>query len=485
MNLNHFEVDVSPEMQLYKILQRQSYDIGTALAEFVDNAIQSFLDHHDAIKDSEEDEPNLRVQISISSQEKRITIEDNAGGIDRANFQRAMRIGHGQSERPGQESLSVYGIGMKSAAIWFSNTWTIETSALGSQEKLTTTFDLNQLLATGDTKIEVNAMSEEVTNHYTKITINDSFRDLFDTKDHFKDSVLPYLQETFYKFDRVLVVLKYDGSILQSDNAELAEPTPLAYPAVDKDGIKKSETDVTWKKQLDFMHTGKRVRGFVMIRDTGSYHGPGIRLLRNRRVIYGTQGGNRQNKPALLLGTSNKYPAQRIYGELHLNDFPVNFMKTGFDINMDSLYRAVQSELSAQISDMEEDYIFQATYFRRKLVNVESKVRKSKNTKKRRRKPVVDIDKQVPLSDDLHNALKQMESKKLYRLYVSLCRVSLVKDPVLAYVGAWTLLESLATQLGKYSRTAFTDFFNGQFQHVDTPRAHKVEWKNVIADGTA
>ena len=39
-----FKVDVSPEMQLYKILQRQSYGIESALAEFVDNSVQSFID---------------------------------------------------------------------------------------------------------------------------------------------------------------------------------------------------------------------------------------------------------------------------------------------------------------------------------------------------------------------------------------------------------------------------------------------------------
>ena len=482
MNQNHFEVDVSPEMQLYKILQRQSYEIGTALAEFVDNSVQSFLEQNDAIKVVEEGEPNLRVQIIISPQEKRITIEDNAGGIDRANFQRALRMGHEQDRGLGQESLSVYGIGMKSSAIWFSNSWTIETSALGSQEKLTTTFDLDHLLATGETKIEVNTNTEEVKNHYTKITINDCLRDLSDNKDQFEDSVLPYLRETFFKFEQVFVEITYDGSILKTNSAQLTEPTPLVYPRVDKNGNKVSDIDVTWKKRLDFMHNGKPVRGFVMIMDTGAYHGPGIRLLRNRRVIFGTQGGNRQNKPPMLLGTSNKYPPQRIYGELHLNDFPVNFMKTGFDINMDSLYRALQSELITGEPEVKEDYIFQATHFRRKLATTDPKKPKSRNTKKTRRKPDDDNKNQVPFSDDLHNALKQLESRKIYRLYVSLCRVSLTDDPVLAYVGAWTLLESLATLMGKVSEAAFKDFYNRHFRHFDTDRAQKKDCKKVIED---
>ena len=113
----NFEVDVSPEMQLYKILQRQSYDIGTALAEFVDNSVQSYGDKYNAIKASEGTEPILKVRIVISSEDKRIVIEDNAGGINRENFQRAIRMGYDGHAEPDPKSLSVYGIGMKSSAI--------------------------------------------------------------------------------------------------------------------------------------------------------------------------------------------------------------------------------------------------------------------------------------------------------------------------------------------------------------------------------
>ena len=313
MNLKPFEVDVSPEMQLYKILQRQSYDIGTALAEFIDNSVQSFQDRNAAIKAIEGSDPNLKVRIAILSKEKRITIEDNAGGINRENFQRAIRMGRGQSRTPSPASLSVYGIGMKSSAIWFSNRWTIETSALGSPEKLTTTFDLDQLLALGDTKIEVKTNPEEERKHYTKISIENCLRDLSDPDDQFKDSVLSYLQETFYKFEKVFVEIKHDGLILKTNDVQLTEPTPLVYPRVDKDGHKASDIEVTWKKKLDFEHDGKRVRGFVMIMGTGSYHGPGIRLLRNRRVIFGTRGGRSAKQASITT-----WYIQQVCGTAHL-----------------------------------------------------------------------------------------------------------------------------------------------------------------------
>ena len=474
-----FNVDVSPEMQLYKILQRQSYDIGTALAEFVDNSVQSFRDRREAIKIIEGSEPNLVVRIVISSTEKQITIEDNAGGINRENFQRAIRMGHGGKGGPDPDSLSVYGIGMKSSAIWFSNRWTIETSALNAPEKLTTTFDLDQLLASGDTTIEVKTSPEDEKKHYTKITIKDCLRELADPDDQFKKLVLPYLQETFYKFKDVVIEIKHDLLVLKTTEAQMDEPLPLVYPRVDKNGDAIPNTpDVTWKKKIDFTHDNKPVKGFIMIMNKGSYHGPGIRLLRNRRVIFGTRGGERQNKPQVLLGTSNKFAPQRIYGEVHLNDFPVNFMKTGFDINMESLYRAIQTEISDREPAVKENYIEQAKNFRKSKTTAG---RKAENKDQPKPSSKGEGEKQIPFSQELNKALEKLSLKKLFRLYRSLCRVSLINDPVLAYVGAWTLLESLATHMGKQN-TSFTAFYNAEISRLAIGRGPSNDCKNVVGD---
>ncbi|MYF39096.1 MAG: hypothetical protein F4219_10120 [Gammaproteobacteria bacterium] len=468
-----FNVDIAPEMELYKILQRQSYSIETALAEFVDNSVQSFIDQRNTILQREGIEPKLKVQIAISSLDRQIIIEDNAGGITRNNFQRAIRMGYGPDPKPGPQNLSVYGIGMKSSAIWFSNRWSIETSALGSGEKLTTTFDLDQLLSSGTTKIEVRSSPEDENKHYTKITIIDCLRELSDPNKQFEETVLPYLQETFYKFKNVFIEVMHDGLLLQTTKTQLTEPSPLEYPRVDNNGDPITNAVVKWKKELDFIHDNKPVRGFILIRETGSYHGPGIRLLRNQRVIFGTQGGNRQNKPQVLLGTSNKYAPQRIYGEIHLDDFPVNFMKTGFDMNMDGLYRAIRTEISARPPDTKEDYIEQAIRFRKKKKKSNTTTRPKDRSKT---KPETETESEqssdpvvlteISFSSDLNNALAQLRVKKLYRLYDSLCHISLIRHPVLAYVGAWTLLESLATQMGKVTGIAFPSFFSSHYKEL-------------------
>lgn len=93
------------------------------------------------------------------------------------------------------------------------------------------------------------------------------------------------------------------------------------------------------------------------------YGQPGIRLLRNNRVIEGTSVY--PNVPDNLLGTKNKYAAQRIYGELELNDFPVDFMKTRFNDNMKDLF----GEISKRLSNYHYNILKQATGFRKGEIN--------------------------------------------------------------------------------------------------------------------
>ena len=479
-----FEVDVSPEMQLYKILQRQSYGVDTALAEFVDNSIQSFIDKKDAIKAIGGKETKLKIVITVDSSNKQIIIEDNASGINRSDFQRAIRMGRPYDATHDKSSLSVYGIGMKSSAIWFSNTWQIETSALGSAEKLTTTFDLDRLLAAGTSTISVDRDAEDTNKHYTKITINNSLRDF--EEGFFKDKALPYVQETFFKFKNFVDIrIIFDGLILQTDKAFLDTPNPLQYPPVDKTGEKLSETSKIWKKQINTDYGGRKVNGFIMIMKKGSYHQPGIRLLRNRRVIFGTTGGDRQNRPEILSKTSNKFSAQRLYGELTLNDFPVNFTKTNFDENLDGLYRLLKSELIGSTPNNENDFIHQVEFYRARKstgssTSIVKKDRKVKNIPVTTAAPIT--PKQITQSQNIAALLAQLENKKLVRLYESICGISLIDHPVLAYVGAWTLLECLATNMGKFSGTAFDAFYNGKIHEFTNDRNKRSEYKIPIKD---
>ncbi len=184
-----FKVDVSPDMGMYRLLQSQSYSVYSALSEFVDNSIQSYIDNQKAISAIDKKNLFLRIKIFIDSKKKEITISDNASGINRESFQRAIKMDTNIKHK--ETSLSKFGVGMKTAAVWLSNTWMIETSALNSKEKLKCVFDLNKLLEKNETEITVSSEEEREKAHYTKIIIKNCKR--MESKEYYQDKLIPHL----------------------------------------------------------------------------------------------------------------------------------------------------------------------------------------------------------------------------------------------------------------------------------------------------
>ncbi|MCB9109270.1 MAG: ATP-binding protein [Anaerolineales bacterium] len=91
-----------------------------AVAEFVDNAIQSFIDYRDEIEKLEGTGRKLKVEIEWDATDGgRLIVRDNAAGIHQADYSRAFRPAAIPVDRSG---LCEFGMGMKSAACWFSLT---------------------------------------------------------------------------------------------------------------------------------------------------------------------------------------------------------------------------------------------------------------------------------------------------------------------------------------------------------------------------
>ena len=265
MMSNSFKVDISPDMNMYRLLQSQSYSIHSALSEFVDNSIQSYIDKRSSIQITDKKTKNLKINISINSNKKEIIISDNAHGINRENFQKAIKMGADATHHK-KSSLSKFGVGMKTAAVWFSNTWVIETSALNSGEKLICKFDLNKLLESGETEISVSREEEKQKKHYTNIIIKNPLK--MESKKYYEETLIPHLEETFVKFkDFLSVEVEYNNEKLQKkwkkQNKAYFEPTePLFYPAVDKNGEPQDSSKKMWKQKIDMDYKGCQVKGF-------------------------------------------------------------------------------------------------------------------------------------------------------------------------------------------------------------------------------
>lgn len=264
-------VDVAPEMMLYKVLQGQSYDEEAAISEFVDNSIQSFIDNQDIII-AKDPNQSFAIDIKVDSINKTVVIKDNAGGIHRDDLQRAITMGRDPNNPHRNNSLSVYGMGLKSSAIWFSSQWKLETSCIDLDEKLSFVFDLDSLLASNSSEVVVDVEDEDASKHYTKITLLDHSRK--DNSEFYKDVVLPFLLETFFRFKDVKINVIHDDVVVLVDEKKTFAPyAPLNARKFNKHGeIEDINSElITWEKSIDFDIDDRPVYGFKTLKKSKSY----------------------------------------------------------------------------------------------------------------------------------------------------------------------------------------------------------------------
>src|SRR3990172_2859396 len=109
-------VNIRPGVSILSVLRHLNYKPWYALAEFVDNSIQSFLDYQEELKLIEGPDYRLKVTIDINLKDDgQITIRDNAAGIHYKDYVRAFRPAAIPLD---QEGLCEFGMGMKSASCW-------------------------------------------------------------------------------------------------------------------------------------------------------------------------------------------------------------------------------------------------------------------------------------------------------------------------------------------------------------------------------
>lgn len=137
-------VNIRPEVSILSVLKHLNYKPWFAVAEFVDNAIQSFLSNRDSIASVDGPDAKLRIAVEMdASAEARIVIRDNAAGICDRDYARAFKAAEAPPDRTG---LSEFGMGMKSAACWLASEWTVRTTAMGEDVERTVSFDVSAII---------------------------------------------------------------------------------------------------------------------------------------------------------------------------------------------------------------------------------------------------------------------------------------------------------------------------------------------------
>ena len=324
------KINIRPTSSVYATYKRLSYQPWTAIAEFVDNSTQSFYDHKDILM-SQKYATGLNITIRYVEDKTngdRLEITDDAYGMEWNDFQRAVVLDRPPVNTSGRNE---FGMGLKTAACWFGSIWSVESTQLNSTTKYYTEINIDDLGKYKTEEIDVIEETVSKKDHFTKIVIKKLNKRIVGPRTIGK---VKELLSSIYREDlrTGLVRISYNGSALQFKEAP----------------VYTDEESKTWKKNISFnvQHEGKElsVSGFIAIRIPGSVKDAGFTLIRRGRVIVG--GSEKNYRPSELFGDANSYAWQRLYGELHMDNWSVTQAKDGFDWHNSGLEEAFIEELS-------------------------------------------------------------------------------------------------------------------------------------------
>lgn len=327
------------------MLKHIQYDPWYALAEFVDNAIDSYQKNRIQLEKVHGKAFKLQVKIEINEVDRKIVIRDNAAGIHKGDYSRAFRAAE---IPPDNSGLSEFGMGMKSAACWFSDHWSVKTTALGEDSEKTVSFDLNKIYYDKIEELEVTANRQEKDAHYTVIELTQINKmPVKKTKGKIKE----HLASIYRDFTRKGILELY----LDNELLKYKEPLILSAPFP----YNSKTPSINWRKEIDFeIDSGKLfVKGFVGLLGSMESGKNGFALFRRGRVIEGSC--DEGFKPKEIMGEVGSPEWKRIFGELHLEGFEVSFTKKGikWDENMDIFLDLLKKDMmSANFIKQARDY---------------------------------------------------------------------------------------------------------------------------------
>ncbi|MGE5554250.1 MAG: ATP-binding protein [Betaproteobacteria bacterium] len=301
---------------MLSVLSHLNYKPWYALAEFVDNSLQSYLDYHEELAAVEGPGFTLRVSIEIDqTDEGRIIIRDNAAGIHEKDYPRAFRPAQLPPERSG---LSEFGMGMKSAACWFSDRWSVRTSALGEPVEREVAFDIDRIVADELEELSVRESPANANTHFTEIILRDLHRPL-----HTK--TLSKIKEHLASIYRIFLRRGVLELVFNGERLTYSDPPVLHAPYFRDEGGEP----IVWRKTIEWdFGDGMEVHGFAALRETASTTHAGFALFRRGRLIQGS--ADEAYRPEYIFEKPNSFVYQRLFGELHLEGFEVSHTKDGF-----------------------------------------------------------------------------------------------------------------------------------------------------------
>lgn len=338
------ELNIQPAASILNVFSRLSYKPWYAIAEFVDNSTQSYISHEEELTAVPEFE-KLVVSVKYDSNNNTLTITDNAYGMELDRFKDAILL---DSKNEMQSGRNEFGMGLKTAASWFGNVWSVISTQYNSNNQYSAKINIPELKRSGLNSIQIHRDFIEESTHGTKIIIEDVTKRITASRTIGK---IRELLSSMYRRD------------INNRNIEIwFNDEPIYFEPY---SILTNFRGRVWKKELDFIvnfnNSDYHVTGFVGILNPGSFAKAGFALFRQDRVVVG--GNDLNYKPTQIFGQAQSQISLKLFGELNMNDFPVNQAKDGFvwddgleDAFIDALKDNIQEYITiARMSIKERD----------------------------------------------------------------------------------------------------------------------------------
>lgn len=352
------KVSVRIGSQMYGRFEDFPNTVPHVLAEFVDNALQSFRDHREELLALD---PNYKLLVIIRilwdetetkmSQRKatHFIIEDNAGGIAANRFVNAFEPANAPDDNTG---LNEFGMGLKTAACWLGNKWTVHTKALGEGISRIVRFDQNVVTKNNLEEVDVKSDTAQPNEHFTKIEITAPTKNV-------------PTEKSLQKIKNELASI-YRNSLRNQEMDLYVNNEPIEfteYAILNAPYYKNPEGAAQiWKKDINFTFGPYKAKGFIGILKELKSSQNGLVLSRRGRVIIGAEEDGRYFPKSIFGSSSGTFRYKRIFGELELEGFAVSFNKNDIQDkeNLEMLMEALRDELR----DKDFDILAQADNYR-------------------------------------------------------------------------------------------------------------------------
>ncbi|MDA9668250.1 ATP-binding protein [Flavobacteriaceae bacterium] len=343
-------VSIEWESTGYSVLKNLNATVLGIFCEFIDNSIQSYREKKELLKAIN---PDYKLRIVIDYDGNEISIEDNAGGIDKKNFERALK----PANRPNNtEGLNEFGLGMKYAAVWISNEWELISTAIGEDKERRVLFDYNKVIKNNLKELPFQKKQADPNEHYTKVLLRklekkhvDPWQRKYLIK-HLKSIYRNFIRggNDFYndfKEDDIELILFQENHSNWEEYGFLNKPFWKDLKVNNIDDPKDYEwkfkfpwTDIPYTEEVLVndkvikKESSIRVCGFVGILPDGDHKEKnGFVLFRRGRVV---EGYDQRIYPIDISGRSARdFKHIRLYGELHFQNVEISFDKTKLSIN--------------------------------------------------------------------------------------------------------------------------------------------------------